>query len=171
MAEEEIRLLACSQCKTVEELPDFQGPAEYDTLLNTLVSRHGPPENRHIGALMRINKAQWRDPNVQSEVVKRISDQLSGGETGLGHEFYDTKNTFIADAFHCWKQHNKVDLCPDYKSDAKLLIPDTKEERLEAGASKFIPGQSGPKRHLCEFCPVHTNVTTIERKRAGQYDA
>ena len=31
--EDKIRILFCEDCKTLEELPDFEGPPEHDTLL------------------------------------------------------------------------------------------------------------------------------------------
>jgi len=168
MPDEQIRLLACKDCRTIEELPDFNGPPEYDTILSyVLAERHQPPHApAHIGQLFKVDKRHWQDPSASQQISEQIAQRLGGGETGLGHTFYDTKNNLVADAFACWKRHNKNRACPDYKSDSKLLTPDTKGERKEEGMSKFVPGQSGPKRWLCEFCPVHSLVQEAQNRKA-----
>jgi hypothetical protein len=168
MADEQIRLLACQNCRTIEELPDFNGPAEYDTILQyVLAQRHQPPHApAHIGQLFKVDKKHWQDPGASQQIAEQISLKMGGGETGLGHTFYDTKNNLVADAFKCWqKDHNRVKACPDYKSDSKLLTPDTKNERREEDMGKFVPGKSGPKRWLCEFCPVHSLVQQAQEAR------
>ena len=164
---ENIRLLACKDCKTIEELPDFDGKPDDDYLLQHLTSRHITNEQPHIGQLFDIDKDKWNDQEMQRQVVDQIADRFTGGETGLGKEFYDIKNTYTADAFHCWKQHQRNPDCSDYKSDAKRLTPGTAKERREVGLPEY---RSNKDRYLCEFCPVHSLVVTAARKRAGQYD-
>jgi hypothetical protein len=167
MAEEEVRLLACVVCKTIEELPDFKGRPEQDHLLNRLLEGHGPEENRHIGQLFRVEKSKWDSPKVKTEVANQIAAALKGGETGLGSEFYNIKNTFVEDAGACFKAHHRNPACHDSKSDSKKLTPNTKAERKAAGID---PYESAHDRYLCEYCPVHSLVMTARRKKAGLYD-
>lgn len=156
MAEEQVRLLACQQCKTIEELPDFDGPPEYDHLLGNLVKRHSTNGVQHIGGLFKVPAKQWENENVKRDVSKQIAEKLSGGETGLGSAFYDLKNTFQADALHCWtKEHARNPACSDYRSDKKRLTPGTAAERKAAGLPEY---RSERDRYLCDFCPVQTLV-------------
>lgn len=156
MAEEQVRLLGCQQCRTIEEIPDYDGPPEYDHLLNNLVKRHETNGAKHIGALFKVPAKQWKDTNVQRDVSKQIAEKLSGGETGLGSAYYDLKNTFQADAMSCWtKEHNRNPACSDYRSDRKRLTPDTAADRKAAGLPEY---RSNKDAYLCDFCPVQMLV-------------
>lgn len=164
---EQIRLLACSQCKTIEELPDFEGRPEQDHLLSRLLENHGPEDNRHIGQLFKVEKDKWDNEAYKTQIAKQVSLTMAGGETGLGSEYYNIKNTYTADAFACWTKHLRNPNCSDYRSDSKRLTPNTADARREAG----LPVSTSPsERSLCEFCPVHSLVVTAARKRAGAYD-
>lgn len=165
---ENIRLLACSECKTIEEFPDYEGRPEGDHLLNRLIEKHGPAHRRHIGQMFKVPKARWDDPKAQSEIAKQIAAKLAGGETGLGHEYYDLKNTFQEDAMSCWAKHMNSPACNDYHDPSKRLTPDTAAERKAAGLPAYTTGKD---QYLCDFCPVHSLVVTAARKRAGMYDA
>jgi len=149
--EPQIRLLVCRDCKTIEELPDYDGDPADDLLLNISVERHQRPV-AHTGLLFKFPLKYWAVPKIREEIVK----QIRGGSEGLdvfGTKFYDTKMTFHEDAMTCWGQHNRPkEQCPDYKSDKKQLKPDTAAERKDAGLDK--PGTKGPKIYLCDFCPV-----------------
>lgn len=167
---EELRLLACSVCKTIEELPDYQGRPEGDHLLKRLLENHGPENDRHIGQLFRMPKDTWNklSNDGKREIAQKIGSQLTnGGETGLGAEFYDVKNTFVDDAHKCFNRHNRNPDCNDYKTDSKRLTPNTQAERKEAGLPAYSHADD---RYLCEYCPVHSLVMTAKRKRAGLYD-
>jgi hypothetical protein len=158
-----MRLLACQQDKTIEELPDFAGPAEHDDLLNHLVSRHRTPSGQeHIGALFVVEDEDWKDATKQAQIAQQIAAKLEGGETGLGSAFYDLKNTFQADALACFKAHNRNPACSDYKSDSK---------RLQSGNEAEIKRETGvtvrSNRYLCEFCPVQSLVEAAQRRKAG----
>lgn len=146
-----IRLLVCRSCKSIEELPDYDGRPADDLLLNISVEKHQKPVP-HEGLLFKVPVKYWVVPKVKEEIVK----QISGGSSGLdafGTNFYATKMTFHEDAMTCWSQHLRPKgQCPDYKSDKKQLKPDTAAERKEAGLDK--PGMTGPKVYLCDFCPV-----------------
>lgn len=163
----QVRLLACSVCKTIEELPDFEGRAEEDHLLARLIERHGPEENRHIGQLFKVEQAQWEDQRVKAQIARQIADKLSGGETGLGSEYYDLKNTFAEDAMACFSVHLRNPDCNDYKSDSKRLTPGTAADRKEAGLPEY---RTWKDHYLCEHCPVHSLVQQAERAKAGLYE-
>ena len=162
-----IRLLVCRTCKTIDELPDYDGRPSDDLLLNLTVEKHQRPI-AHEGLLFKLPLKYWVVPKVQEEIVK----QISGGASGLdafGTNFYATRMTFAEDAMTCWAQHNRTTDCGDYKSDKKQLKPDTAKERKEAGLDK--PGTTGPKIYLCDFCPVKSGVVQKKAfKKQGLYN-
>jgi hypothetical protein len=166
---EHVRLLICHICKSLEELPDFEGRPEDDHLLAVLAARHQHRENpeaaEKAGVLLKVEKRHWDSPSTREAIEARIRE--SSGYTGLDPRFYAAKETFKWDAFACWRAHRRDPDCNDYKSDSKILVPDTAAERKEAGLPKY---HSRHTRYLCEFCPVHSLVTTAARKRAGLYD-
>ena len=164
---EQIRILVCHTCKSIEELPDWEGRPEEDILLNISVERHQKPEP-HIGVLMRFPLKYWVVPKVKEGIVAQIKE---GGASGLdiyGTNFYATKMTFHDDAMTCWGQHNRTNDCSDYKSSSKLLKPDTAVERKSLGLA--APGATGPKIYVCDFCPVKSIVQKKAYKDKGLYN-
>ena len=153
-----MRLLRCLTCNSFDELPDYQGPPEYDTTLSYVVDKHGP---NHQGQLYRLPIGFW----VQEEYRRRIIEQIRGGSSGLAEfdsSYYDVQNTFRDDAMACYKKHLRPkEGCPDWRHSSKELNPDTKAERKEAGLS-LTP--TGPKVYICDFCPVRSYY---ERKARG----
>lgn len=147
-----IRLLVCRNCKTIEELPDWEGNPDDDILLNILVQKHQQP-TEHIGLLFKFPVKYWAVPSVQEEIVK----QIRGGSEGLDafqKNFYATKMTFAEDAMTCYGEHNRPKgQCADYKSEKKRLKPETTAERKDAGLGNY-ESSGGPKVYLCDFCPV-----------------
>lgn len=173
----EIRLLVCSNCRTVEPLDDYQGPPEraeeLDVELNRALDKHrdGVERRRHVGQLFRVKRSAWTNPATRDQIGKQIISRLDpNAETGLGGEAYAMKDNYSADAMACWEAHLKTPACSDYKSPSKLLVPDTAAERKELGMPKFDPGNPATQRFLCEYCPVHSLVTQMQRKKAGLYD-
>lgn len=177
MAEEQIRLLACGKCKTIEVLDDYTGPPEmaerFDTILNYAVSKHQDGVERipHApAALVRVNKKDWDNPNVQEMTRSQIAQSFGNGQTGFGAETYAMVDNFRADALKCFAQHNRNPGCPDYKHESKRLVPDTKAERKEAGLNKDYDAENRAlTKYLCEYCPVHSLVQQAARKKAGLY--
>jgi len=106
-------------------------------------------------------------PKIQAEIVK----QIKGGSEGLDAfqtNFYATKNQFAEDAMSCYSDHNRPKgQCSDYKSDKKLLKPDTDAERKYAGLEKA--GKTGPKVYLCDFCHVKSFNMTKSNEHKGLY--
>jgi hypothetical protein len=145
-----IRLLQCRTCKSIDELPPYDGPEGGDVLLQITAERHG---ETHTGVLYNVPLIMW-----QSEKMKpKILDQITNGASGLdvfGTGFYATRMQFHDDAMKCYGQHQRPKgQCPEFRSEKKRLLPDTKADRKEVGLSdpKNAPG---PKVYLCQFCPV-----------------
>jgi hypothetical protein len=157
--EPQIRVLVCRNCKTIEELPDYDGDPATDTLLNILVSQHQKPVE-HVGLLLKFSLKYWAVPKIQDEIVK----QIRGGSEGLDAfqtNFYATKNQFAEDAMSCFSDHLRPKgQCPDYKSDKKLLKPNTDLEKA---------GKTGPKVYLCDFCPVKSYNMQKSNAEKGLY--
>lgn len=165
MAEKKYRLLLCLECQTLEQLEDFQGDPRDDVILETLVSRHVFPSGEpHKGQLMDVAAKHWDSRATRAAIQRQIRE--SSGHTGLDSEFYAAKDTFTEDALKCFAAHNRNPVCPDYKSDAKIILPDTAGERRELGLSV----KDRPKRWLCEFCPVHSLVKQAQYQKAGLAD-
>lgn len=163
---EETRVLRCDICRTLEPLPDYEGDPDGDHLLRRLLEGHRYPDGtEHFGLLYRVETKHWDSPSVREEIIRRI--QEASGHTGLDSEFYSVKATFEHDALACWQKHHRNSYCNEYKSDRKLLTPDTKAERKEAGLGKYQK-EANP-RYLCEYCPVHVLVVEAARWKAGQY--
>ena len=166
--EPKLRLLFCHKCKTLDELPDFEGHPDDDDLLQILIDKHTSTDIPHPGQLMRVPIALWSIPNVKDEIVKQIYAKGAPGLNALMPGYYDVKSTFAEDAMTCWKQHNRPKFCPDYGSEKKVLRPDTKAERKDLGLTP-VDKKGGPKTYLCQFCPVHVNVMTAQKEKAGMY--
>ena len=165
-----LRILYCYVCDSIEELPPFFGRPENDHLLAVSLEKHVfPSGEEHKGRLYVFPEAYWN-----GQTKKDIIDQIRGraGAKGLASAdptYYDTKNTFMEDALTCFSRHGRPeDGCSDYQSPAKRLLPKTAEERKELGlpSPKDAPG---PRSYLCNFCPVHSQVTTRKRALLGMY--
>lgn len=172
--EPEIRLLVCGQCKTIEELDDFDGPADRDEELAIRVSRHKSAGIPHAPAsLMRVAASVWNSPVARDQIREEIAKRLSpNSHTGFGAETYALMDNLKADAMACWQDHLRTPNCSDYKSDAKRLAPGTSKERKELGLSPvYDAADKRLTRYLCEHCPVHSLVVQAARKKAGMYDS
>jgi hypothetical protein len=174
---EDVRLLACMNCKTIEVLDDYTGPQsraeEYDVILNVALEKHkdGVERRPHAGQMFRVKKSDWDNPDAREQIQQQITEKFDpNAVTGLGAAAYVMRDTFREDAMTCWGQHNRNPGCPDYKSDGKQLVPGTNAERKEAGLNKFDPKNPATQRFLCEYCPVHSLVQQSLRAQAGMYD-
>jgi hypothetical protein len=169
---EKIRLLICTHCGSVQEMPDYDGPWNYDTWLLRLIEDHKgpnhPPTNTvtHIG---RVDESDWRDPVKREGVLGKLPEEVGmpGSGEGLGQTYYDTKSNFSSDAFRCWAtEHNRTTNCGDYRSDKKRLLPDTRSDRRDAG----MDPDRRPNTFLCDFCPYQSIVSQRQRKDKYGYD-
>lgn len=153
-----VRLLICHSCRTIEELPDYQGPAEYDVILDHAVEAHRFADGReHLGKLAAVDETAWRDPGRRNAILDKIREATKS--TGLPGEFYATKNTYQEDALRCYGRHHRPkEGCIDYCDSDKRIGNPTK-----AG------WQAGPRVFICQFCPVETWVQTQVRHQKGLY--
>ena len=160
------RLLICNTCRTIEEMPDYEGPDDRDDVLIYLASKHRFPDgNEHFGRMGKVETKHWESESKRKQIIQQIRD--SAGHTGLDQEFYDTKNNLQADAMTCWtRDHNRVKACPDYKSESKLLKPDTKDDRRRLGIKEEFRSTT----YLCDFCPVKSMVQQAYFDKSGHRD-
>lgn len=164
-----VRLLICHDCKSVDALPDFDGPAEYDQLLNYRVTQHRFPDgSEHYGIMGRAKQEDWENPTTREGILKEMAQKFGrpGTGTGLGIEYYNVKQNFQEEAFTCWRQHNRTTDCSDWRSDSKRILPDTRAERKEAG----LDTKSRPNIWLCDFCPVNQVIFQKKQSKQGHYD-
>lgn len=163
MDSEFIRLLRCSDCKTLEELPDFTGNTEDDLTLIYLDERHGGlTETPHTRALLRVERKHWEDKKIRAELHKRIWD----GVTGFVPEYYATKDTLKDDAVKCFIRHRRSVPCIDFQEPSKRI------GNPAAGLRKWLSketrnenvAKAGPKLYLCNFCVIQTYVDAAKLK-------
>ena len=159
-----IRLLLCHVCKTMDEIPDYEGNPDNDDTLSTIVHRHAMkhPDRMNSGQLLKVNQKDWDSPSTRAAIEKAISE--SAGHTGFDTSYYETKAVFQEEAMTCWKKHNRTTNCGDYKSKGKLLQPGTNAERKSEGLARY---QSNT--YLCQMCPMESLVISAARKKAGMY--
>jgi hypothetical protein len=169
-----MRLLICAKCKTIEEVPAYEGPeggentVQYDHSLRFFIDQHierkcTNADDRRVG---HLPTKYWVIPKVKESIIQ----QLQTGSQGLdvfGTQFYATKENFTSDAMTCWIAHKQTKDCGDYKSEKKLLTPDTAKERKEAGLDK---AGNGPKVYLCDYCPVKSVIQEKAYKKKGLYN-
>lgn len=170
--EKKVRLLACSVCRTIDEIgPMFDGPPEHDSVLERVASKHQSAGVRHKGQLFVVDAETWSKPLARAEIQKKITESLDGGESGLGSAAYALMETLKDDAMDCFKAHRRNPACPDYKSDKMRIAPGTAQERRAAGMDpRYDAGGPSLTRYLCEWCPVHSLVQQASRQRAGLYE-
>lgn len=158
-----VRLLFCHDCRSVDKVPDFDGPPEYDHYLEYRVQQHRFPDGTpHRGIMGRCDD---NDTAVEAAITQ-MANQVNPGEgEGLGSNLYDLRDDYKAGAMECWKQHNRTSNCGDYRSDRKRLYADTKADRR----AEHMPlnKEERPNAWLCDFCVVHSLVQQKQRKARG----
>jgi hypothetical protein len=166
-----IRLLYCYNCKTIEELPDFEGRPEDDTLLELLVEKHQSAGIPHTGFLSKIGVKIWSQEKYKKEIIKNLRTRVGGGLADLDPDYYTTKATFYDDAMKCYNLHMRpVGACGDWRDSKKRLIPkSTAELRKEVGLQSAAQSAS-TNVYLCDFCPVKTYYVTRQREEKGLYN-
>lgn len=158
---EEIRLLICFDCMTVEPLPAYTGPrrpdntpAGADPELEYLLPRHRTDGQEHVGRLMGMTLDTY-------EALKRsgfmdLRKQLNTEDP------FSFRDTLTEDATKCFQRHRRptVPGCVDYRTPAKILT--------NPGGVRYNDGSN--TRYLCDFCPYHHGVVVpARRKELGQY--
>lgn len=165
--EPKIRLLRCDICHSLEEFPDFDGPPDKDTLLSVMLSRHRFPSGEaHIGRLIDVPERAWKIPVLKEALVQQIKEG-SRGLAEIDTNYYDLQDTFRDDALICYSQHLRPkEGCPDFNSDSKRLMPDTKGDRKELGLTM----EGAPVIHLCSFCVVRSYYERKHNEATGVSD-
>lgn len=162
--ETKIRLLRCDVCRSLEEIPDFDGPPDYDVILQVTLSRHKHPSGEpHVGRLIDVPEKAWNIPPLREALLRQIHE----GSRGLNEfdpAYYDVQDTFREDALLCYSQHLRPkEGCPDWHADNKRLMPDTKGDRKELGLSP----KGMPVIFLCSFCPVRSYMERKSNEEQG----
>ena len=154
MADAVVRLLFCHTCRSVDEVPDYQGPVEHDYYLQHKVSQHQfESGNPHRGVLGRVENT----PESINAAIDEMETMVQPGTgVGMGQVMYDLRDNYREEAFRCWKSHNRTKDCGDYMSDRMRLWADTKADRKSEGLS--TNREERPNIWLCEHCPVHSLV-------------
>jgi hypothetical protein len=178
------RLLVCRECKTIEQLPLYDGPKELeaqDPILDRIVQRHVQLHgdiNPEVAALLVASEEPCRCGEKQMVTTNggyagrtrvrgnhtfweghkdEILKGLGERWTGLHPEFYAVKDTLREDAMRCYNLHRRpagAD-CIDWQTDNRRITPaDWKKNHV----------------YLCHFCPVASAVSTAKRLRRGMYD-
>lgn len=171
-----IRLLLCLECKTLEELPDYEGPSNHDYLLEIAVEKHKSPYSGepHNGKLFKLPVKVWGNGEQREAILKELSEGARGlnalnPDDDPEKSFYQVKMQFAEDAMACWQKHNQPkNDCDDYQKPSKRLLPDTAKERGELGLPK-PEHLEGPKIYTCNFCPYHGEVVQRKRRILGMY--
>jgi hypothetical protein len=170
---EQIRLLQCWDCKTMEEFDDYEGNPKDDVTLHYIDEKHGGhtqmPHNR---TLHSVGKEQWANPAIKRQSVKQMWET----ETGFKPSYYDIKNTLQEDAVKCHIAHQRQVPCIDWKdSSKKLTAPTTKERKKfvkelprSFGGDRDAIAKGAPVQYLCEWCPVAVAVDYAKRKARGE---
>lgn len=162
-----IRVLYCHDEGSLDMLPIYDGPPEYDDALQVLIDRkHTTPSGTpHKGQLFLCPEAAWADRETRKQIVDQFHRGGSKGLAEADSEIYNSRDTFSEDAHKCYVQHLRpTGGCPDYRANNKLLVPDTKAERKEAGLA--APSKApGVRIAICQFCPVESFYA---RKRRGE---
>ena len=178
------RLLVCRECKTIEELPLYDGPKELeaaDPLLDNLVRRHVQKhgdmrtdaaallvasedicrcnEKKLVDASGTVTMTRPRVGGTHTFWQGHRDDILKGLRerwTGFDPWVYQEMSTFKEDAMRCFNLHRRPagTDCIDYQTDRKRLTPHD---------------WKGRNVYLCDFCPVNSAVETAKRHAAGLY--
>lgn len=165
MADAYVRLLFCNTCLEVEQVPDYDGPPEYDHYLNYRVQQHHTDGRPHRGFLARCEN--------KNEIIRAAIDEAAATRDptaypALGQQMYDLKQNYQAEAARCWKEHNRTLNCDEYRSDRKRLYADTRADRKAEGLS--INKDDRPNAWLCDFCPYHSVVMQRQQAAKGEYN-
>lgn len=164
-----IRLLICSTCKTVEELPPYSGDPRGDTWLREKEATHLLPSGEKMHGDVRVGRIEQEDwlSHKQDILGKLASEMTAPGQgAGLGEAMYAAKDNYSVDAMKCWRVgHQRTLDCPDYMTSKMRVLPDTKAERKAEGMTT-----QRPSIYICQFCPVHSVMMQRQRAAEGEYN-
>lgn len=164
-----IRLLICTTCNTVEELPAYSGDPRGDTWLREKEKAHLLPSGSGFHGeyhIARIEQSDWLS-HKEDVIRQMVSEFTKAGEgTGLGAKFYDAKDNYITDAMKCWRvTHHRTTDCGEWMTQKMRILPDTRAERKAEGLST-----ERPTIYLCSLCPINSIMEQKQRAKEGYYD-
>lgn len=174
---EQVRLLMCFECKTMEEMPDFPPGArtEDDVVLWAVDEKHGGRSQQpHHRTILRMPKAAYDDRQARRQII----DKAWEGTAGFTPSYYDIKNTLMEDAVKCHIEHHRQVPCIDYRISEKRLRSPSQGDRDRL--AKDLSGAArnsfnldaikhgAPQKFLCDFCPVQVAVEFERRKARGE---
>lgn len=174
-----MRLLFCSTCKSVEEVPDPPAPLvenEYDPLIGELVERHTVKDPMGHGGV-QLKNSPFRIGAVDNEAWERDREgvlkaaQDANKKVGFDVWAYEAMNTYVEDALLCYQRHKaQGDMtlgCIDWRDDSKRLGRPTLEGRKQL-KDQYKLAKRDP--FLCDFCPVRSVIQTEINWRKGLYN-
>lgn len=152
----QLRLIRCTDCRSIDELPDFQGDPVRDVLLEDLLTKRHiyASGTTHEVALIKVPERLWRDNRIRPRIVEQLSQ---GGSKGLeemegGEDYYGTRDTYREDALKCYDRHQRPkEGCIDWHNHDKRIGNPTSEG-----------WKTGPRVYACDFCPVASWVAKKE---------
>lgn len=172
---EQLRLLQCFTCRTMEELPDFPPEANPndDVTLHYIDRKHGgETQQPHHRTLLRVEKRVWEDRKARRQIV----EQAWTAEKGFKPSYYDIKSTLQEDAVNCHRAHQRQVPCIDWRDSSKRLTPPTQRDREKLarelprsfGGDRERIAKGAPTQFLCDYCPVAVAVEHAKRKARGE---
>lgn len=172
---EQVRILVCFECKTMEEIPDFPPEANPldDVILFYVDEKHGgQTQQPHHRTLMRVEKRVWDDRPARRQIIKQAWE----GTSGFKPSYYDLRNTLQEDAVNCHKAHQRQVPCIDWRDGSKRLRSPSQSDReklardlprsMHVDTDRLVKG--APQRYLCDFCPVAVAVEHAKRVARGE---
>lgn len=168
----QLRVLQCFECKTMEELPDFEGNPADDVTLHYLDQKHGGSSQQpHHRTLLRVEQRVWEDRNAKKQIV----EQAWTAEKGFKPSYYDIKDTLKEDAVNCHRAHQRQVPCIDWHDSTKKLTSPTSRDRAKLaaelprsfGGDRDAIAKGAPVQYLCDFCPVAVAVEHAKQKARG----
>jgi hypothetical protein len=154
-----IRLWVCRDCKSIEELPPYDGPIDKDVLLEDTASRHMTEWRTHECSLVKVPESYWNSPKIKEALTKQLSQ---GGSKGLeefegGEDYYGTRDTYREDALKCFSRHQRPkEGCIDWHNPDKRIGNPTSEG-----------WKTGPRVYACDFCPVASWVAKKQQEQSA----
>ena len=160
-----VRLVFCHTCSSVNQIPDYKGPPEYDHYLRYITDQHQTEGHPHRGAMARCKDTPDMINAAIDEMENNVNEVRAGAGAGLGQAMYDLRDNNNVEAMQCWKRHSRTRDCADYRSEPKRLWIDTKADRRDAGMS--TRREDRPNIWLCDHCPVHSIIQQKQNQAAG----
>lgn len=157
-----MRIAYCYSCHGLNKLDTYEGPPEYDVLLQRWIDEHlhGIPVDLHPGGRVFVKDASNFDHSgaggaIEEQMVEEVRAELAA----VNLEVYAMRDSVKEDAVKCHRQHKQPSWpgkpCIDYKTESKSL------------GRKDVPEEF--RQYQCTYCPYNETVTVEMRRRNGMY--